>query len=359
MTILWMTLASVFLLSVAARYFSTPSGIAPAGITPNRMLAAAAALVIALVAGLRSNIGDTYLYMHGYTVNEHTWQSLAGGKDIGFGMLQMLLKQFTPDPQILVLTTAVITNLLIMAVVYKYTRLYGLSVYLYITTGTFTISMNGIRQFLTASIVFACTGFLLQGKWKPYMALVAVASLFHQSALIMIPIYFIVRREAWTKTTFMLLGVAVGFILGFNQFSELLFSAIKDTQYGHYQVFAEGGASYIRAIVWMIPLVIAYFSREKLRAIFPKSDIFVNLSLVGAVIMLISTQNWIFARMAIYFNLYQLILIAWLIKVFRQKDQKLVYLAVLVFYFVFYFYESVIALGLEYESDYLKWPWGG
>lgn len=356
MSILWMALAASFLAAMAARYFSVPSGIAPSRIVPNRLLAIAAALTLAVVSGLRSNIGDTYLYMHSFTINDYTWESIAGSNDIAFNMLQMLLKQVTEDPQILVLTTGLITNLLIVMVLYKYTRLFELSVFLYVTTGTFTVSMNGIRQFLAASIVFAATKFLLEGKWKPYIAIVVLASFFHQSALILIPIYFVVRREAWTRSTFLLLTLAVLIVFGFNEFSELLFTAIKDTQYGHYEAFAEGGASYIRALVNVAPLVLAYFSRDKLRSIFPKADIFVNISLVGAVIMLISTQNWIFARMAIYFNLYQLILIAWLIKVFRQKDQKLIYLLILVFYFFFYFYESVIALGLEYESDYLKWP---
>ncbi|MCA0755391.1 EpsG family protein [Paenibacillus sp. N4] len=356
MSILWTALAASFLVAMAARYFSVPSGIAPSRIVPNRLLAFAAALTLAAVSGLRSNIGDTYLYKHSFTINDYTWESIAGSNDIAFNILQMLLQQVTEDPQILVLTTGLITNLLIVMVLYKYTRLFELSVFLYVTTGTFTISMNGIRQFLAASIVFAATKFLLEGKWKPYIAIVVFASFFHQSALILIPIYFIVRREAWTRTTFLLLSLAVLIVLGFNEFSELLFSAIKDTQYGHYEAFAEGGASYIRAIVNVAPLVLAYFSREKLRSIFPRADIFVNISLVGAVIMLISTQNWIFARMAIYFNLYQLILIAWLIKVFREKDQRLIYLLILGFYFFFYFYESVIALGLEYESDYLKWP---
>ena len=356
MSILWITLAFVFSVSLVARYFSVPTGIAPSRIIPNRYLAFIAALALAAVSGLRVNIGDTYLYMHSYEVGDFSWASVVNSHDKAFNILQMLLKQLSDDPQILVLTTGILTNLLIVMVLYNYTRLFELSVFLYITTGTFTVSMNGIRQFLAAAIVFSATKFLLEGKWKAYITIVVIASFFHQSALIMIPVYFIVRRKAWTKTTFMLLSLAVLIVVGFNEFSHLLFTAIKDTQYGHYEAFAEGGASIIRAIVWIIPIVIAYFGRTRLSQIFPKADIIVNISLVGVILMIISTQNWIFARMAIYFNLYQLILIAWLIKVFRKKDQKLVYLVILISYFLFYFYECVIALELEYKSDYLIWP---
>lgn len=356
MTILWFTLAFVFSVSLAARYFSVPSAVSLSTIVPNRFLVIIAALTLAMVSGLRSNIGDTYFYMHSYTVGDFSWQAIANSNDIGFNIFQMLLKQLSDDPQILVFTTGVITNLLIVLVMYNYTRLFELSVFLYITTGTFTVSMNGIRQFLAAAIVFAATKFLFEGRWKSYMAIVVFASFFHQSALIMLPMYFIARRKAWTRMTAILVSLAVLIVAGFNEFSALLFTAIKDSNYAAYESFDEGGANVLRAIVWIIPVIIAYFGRDKLRELFPKADIIVNISLVGVILMIISTQNWIFARMAIYFNLYQLILIAWLIKVFREKDQKLIYLMVLFFYFLFYFYESVLALDLHYLSNYLIWP---
>ncbi|MCL6458250.1 MAG: EpsG family protein, partial [Gorillibacterium sp.] len=76
-------------------------------------------------------------------------------------------------------------------------------------------------------------------------------------------------------------------------------------------------------------------------------------SLLSLIFMIIATQNWIFARMTIYFSLYQLIMITWMVKSFYRKDQKLVYLAILVFYFIFFLYDNVFILQLQYQSDYL------
>lgn len=356
MTILWLNLAVVFLFAFVARYFSVPAAVGPLHIQPNKILAAAAAASLILVSGLRNNIGDTFFYMHGYEVSSFEWKTIAGQKDIGFSILQMLLKQITEDPQVLLITTALVTNMLIAIVMYKYSRMFELSMYVYITSGAFVVSMNGLRQFLAAAIVFAATKALLEGKWKIYMSAVLFAAVFHQSALVMLPLYFIVRRKAWTGTTLALLLIAIMIVMGFNQFSDLLFAAIQGTQYAHYQNFEEGGASVIRVIIYAIPLIIAFIGREKLRQLFPKSDILANLSVIGIVLMIISTQNWIFARMTIYFNLYQLILIGWIVKVFREKDQKFVYLAILVFYLIFFYFESVIALDIRYSSKYLVWP---
>ncbi|KGE19339.1 EpsG family protein [Paenibacillus wynnii] len=355
MTIIWLTLMVGFFFSFLARYYAVPNMNSPVFIRPSKFFAYVVAAVIVICSGLRNNIGDTFFYMHSYRVDDLSWLGILQNKDIGFGILQMVLKSYTDDPQILIVVTALITNFLIVMVLYKYARLFDLAVYLYITSGAFIVSMNGIRQYLTAAIIFAATKYILEGSWKKYMLVVLFAALFHQSALILIPIYFIVRRKAWTTASFLMLGLAVLIVLGFNQFSDILFSAIKDTQYGEYQSFSEGGANVFRVAFYALPLVIAFLGREKLRMLFPHIDIIVNLSLIGLLLMIISTQNWIFARLAIYFTLYQIILTTWVVKVFRKKDQKLVFLSFLIIYLIFFFYENVITLGLQYRSDYLKW----
>jgi transmembrane protein EpsG len=355
MTILWINLAIVFMLSFFSRYFAVPTTgiLSSVPIKPNKVLAFGAMLSLALVSGLRSNIGDTYFYKHSFEINDFTWEFINSQKDIGFGILQMVLKKYSNDPQVLILTTAIITNILIVLVLYKYSRMFELSIFVYITGGLFLISMNGIRQCLAAAIIFTATKFLIEGSWVKYVFAVLFASTFHQSALVLIPIYFLVRYKAWSKATFILLFFSILIVLGFDKFSDLLFSAIKDSEYGHYQNFNEGGASIIRVAVNLVPIVISYFGREKLRKIFPESDIIVNMSIIGFVFMIISTQNWIFARFSIYFTLYHLILISWIVKVFSEKDQRIIYYALLICYLIFYYYESVISLNIIYKSNYL------
>lgn len=355
MTILWINLAIVFSFALFARYFAvpvTPVMMAPVQIKPNKLFAILATLSLVLVSGLRNNIGDTYFYMHAYTVTDFNWEYVQNNKDWGFSAFQMVLKNYTNDPQVMVFITALITNVFIIFTLYKYSRLLELSLYVYITSGMYLTSMNGIRQYMAAAIVFAATKYILDGSWKKYTLVVLLASTFHQSALVLLPIYFLVRRKAWSGMTFLFLFGAVLIVLGFNQFSEVLFAAIGDTQYAHYKDFNEGGANILRVAVETAPLILAYFGREKLRELFPKSDYIVNMALLGAIFMLISTQNWIFARFSIYFGLYQLILISWVVKVFTEKDQKLIYYAILVCYFVYFVYEHVITLGIVYKSEF-------
>jgi transmembrane protein EpsG len=355
MTILWWNLAVVFVFSFFSRYFAKPafSPVSITSISYNKIFALGALLSLALVGGLRSNIGDTYFYKYAYELNDFTWEQVKEKENIGFWILQMLLKRISDDPQILIFTAAAITNVLIVIIFLKYSRQFELSTYVYITGGLFLVSMNGLRQVLTAAIVFTATKFIISGNFLAYSLIVLFASTFHESALILLPIYFLVRYKAWSRATLMLLVIAVVIVIGFDQFSSILFSSLEDTQYGHYKDFQEGGANIIRVAVYGTPLIIAFFGREKLRAVFPESDYIVNMALIGFVFMIVSTQNWIFARFNIYFELYQLILVGWIVKLFSEKEERIVYLGIIVCYFLYYYYESVISLNIHYKSDYI------
>ncbi|GGE30466.1 transmembrane protein EpsG [Pullulanibacillus camelliae] len=354
MEILWLNFGFVYLFSLFSRLFSNPIKSEPY-VRPHRLLVFLVMACLICVAGLRQNIGDTYFYMHAYKVGDFQLNHIDFKDEFGFYFLQWLLHHFSNNPQMLIFTTACITNMLIVLVLYHYSRFFELSIYILITSGAFTVSMNGIRQALAAAILFAATAFLLHGYWKRYIVVVLLAATIHQSALIFIPIYFIVRRKAWTKVTFLLLLCAVVIAFSFNTFSTLLFDALSDTKYEHYSQFSEGGASLVRVAVSAVPLIIAYFGRERLRALWDKSDIIVNLSLLGFIFMVIATKNWIFARFDIYFDLYSILLISWLIPLFVKQNRYFIYYGLIVCYFIYYYYEQVQTLMIDYHSQYLKW----
>lgn len=354
MPILWMNFIVVYLSSFASRYFAQPLDQNPY-VKPNKWFILLSMSSLVIIAGLRRDIGDTFFYMHSYSFDHFTWQGINYQKDFGFYVFQLLLHHISNNPQILVFTTALITNVLIVLVLYQYSRMIEISLFVYIAFGMFTVSMNGIRQSLAAAIVFAGTKYLLNGDWKKFMFLVLLASTFHRTALIFIPVYFIVRQKAWTKLTFILLLAAVAIAFEFNTFHSLLFDALDATKYGHYSNFSEGGANKLRVAVTLVPLIIAFIGREKLRKIWPKSDTIVNMSLLGLIFMIVATKSWIFARFDIYFGLYGLILISWIIQLFDSKERQFVYYGLIVCYFIYFYYEQVVTLGIDYRSNYLHW----
>src|SRR5699024_3861722 len=164
-----------------------------------KVLVTIATLSLIITSGLRRNIGDTFNYRNIYTDNDFTWEYILSEKDYGFGILQMLLKNYiSEDPQIMIFVSALITNIIIVIVFYNYSRFIEISLYVYITGVLFLVSMNGIRQVLAAAISFAAIRFLIKGNFLRYLLVILLASTFHQSALLLLPIYFLVRYKAWS-----------------------------------------------------------------------------------------------------------------------------------------------------------------
>jgi len=319
---------------------------------PNIVFVILITTVLILVSGLRSNIGDTIYYKHIYTITEFTLSDLDFTSDFGFDILQFFLQRITPNPQILLMVTALFTNAFIIKTMYKYSGLFEMGLFYYITMGIYLVTMNGVRQYLAASIIFLGTKYLLNRDWKKYVLIVLVACTFHVTAVVMLPTYFFATKKAWSKYTLLILGLGVILVVFYQYLYSFIYAAGGE-RFSSYEGFDEGGANIIRLLVFIAPSIIAFFGRKRLPELTPYSDIIVNMCILGIFFMIISLQNWIFARMAIYFNLYQMLLVSWLVNLFVKKDRKLIYLILLVCYFLYFYYEQVIILNINYRSDLL------
>lgn len=358
MSVFWLNLAVVFIFSLLARYTGKPVTLGPATIRPNKAFAFIALASLVLVSGLRSNIGDTEAYMQSYTFIGTDLSQALSSKDFGFAILVVLLNKVSSDSQLLIFATALITNVLIFRVIYRYANPFELGTFLYITAGSYMVSMNGIRQFLASAIIFAALKWLIDGSYKRYFIIVALASAFHLSALLMLPVYFVVRQKAWSWMTVFTMILTFVIFLFFKPFISSLFEIMGDNQYSHYQDFLTQsgmGANFIRTVVAAVPLVLAFFGRKRLRSFWPKTDYIVNMSMINFVFMIFATTNWIFARFSIYFGLYNLLLLPWIIEyVVNRGSKKIMYFSLVACYLIFFYYENFMSLRMIYKSNYLN-----
>lgn len=308
------------------------------------------ALLFILVAGLRTGVGDTYFYKHSYNLLVQNPVLPEDGRDIGFVIFQLALITISANPQFLVFVTALITNLCNIVGLYRYHNYFELQLYMFITSGYFLTTMNGIRQAMVASILFVATPLIVKNKKWLYFLLVLLLSNVHESALIMIPVYFIIREKPWSKKIWMMITVlGIGFIL-YGVLEPIIFGLLGESNYGHYSAFDEGGSSFIRAFIDTLPVLGAYILRDELEE-WPESRIFINMSLLRCIILYFSMYNWIFARLTYYFSPFTFVLFPYLIMKWPNvKEKRILYYGFLVCYFIYMYYEHVIqGLGLGYK----------
>lgn len=309
------------------------------------------AVILVAFTGLRSGIGDTGMYKHTYEGLVANPKFTEDKRDIGFQLLNLILVQFSSNPQTIVLVVALITIVCNIYILNKYRSAIELQVFIYIASGYLTVTMNGMRQCLAAALVFLCTPLVIKGKFKTYLICILLISTFHQSALFMIPIYFIVRMKPWTKEFYFMIGAACIGVIFYDVLSPYLFKALENTQYGHYSEFEEGGSTLIRTLVNMVPLILAYMKRDELKEKWPVSDIFVNMALLNCIFVAFGMADWIFNRFTIYIQLYNFILMPFIIKnCFEGKEKRLLYFLFILCYSFFFYKEQVLGLGIKYSS---------
>lgn len=321
------------------------------------------AAAFGIFSGLRNNMGDTFFYVYSYRMLDRDTMEpvhfrLSGG--IMYPLLQYWCRLRSDEPHELIMITALIACIPIVYIIYKYSCSYELGIALYVLTGYFSFSMNGIRQYAAAGILILGTKYLFSDKktdFFKFLLFVFGAWLFHSSALVMILIYFVVRRKAWTPVTFLFLVGTVFVTLIFNQILPMFLDILETTEYSRYAEngwFTEGaeqGSNLIRVFVLMVPLVLAFLEREYYRMRYGRQwDILVNLSIINLAFYILSLYNWIFARFAIYTSIYVIIMMTYVIT--RSADRgrtKVLYPATL-FLYSFYFYKVLYSV-IGYQSD--------
>lgn len=361
MSVLWITLAIVFISGYFARRYSdelvTINGVILTQNKPNKFLAFIAVATLVLVSGLRNNIGDTGYYIYSFV------HSIPYQGEPGFDLYQSFIKEFIAnDPQVFLFVSALITNLFIVHVFYQYSAIFELSLFLYITAGNYLVTMNGLRQYLAAAMVFLCINLIATGKWLPFFIITLLVSTIHVSALIFIPVYFFVRLKPWSKLVNITLFATVVILLLFNEIGTLLLSSLAGTQYAVYEesiLTVGGGANVIRVFVGAVPIVLAYLGRKQIAKDNDRFvNILINFSVLNLVFYILAVQNWIFARMSMYFGLYVLLLLPWLIQnLFDKKSSAILYGCCLVFYTLYCYFEIESYLSfwqVGYRSDFIE-----
>lgn len=308
-------------------------------------------------AGFRKSFGDTYTYRQGFQ-NAPADLSLIPGlftskqKDPGYAAFMILMKHLLGNHEELYFTIIALFQLLCVALVFRrYSDDYWTCIFLFVVSTDYLSWMhNGMRQFIAVAIIFAGFRYLVNQEYPKMILLVLVASLFHGSALIMLPIIFIVQGKAWNVKTLLLLTAAGILMAMFDRFSPLLNEFLQDTQYGDMMTneiwTTDDGTNLIRVAVYSVPALLSLFGLKYIRAADdPVMNICVNCSIVTMALYLVaSASSGIYmGRLPIYTTLYGYMALPWMIEqIFEKQSARLVRLTMYAAYLVFFYYQMAL-----------------
>lgn len=295
---------------------------------------------LTFISGFRKAGTDYYTYKFLFlTQGSPDFLISEDSTEIGFKILCKMLYKVSNDPQILFLITSLIISVCMIMALKKYSKIFELSVYLYITTFMYYSSMNILRQWIATAIIFLGFKFLYERKWYIYFPIVIFASLFHSSAIIMILIYFIVNHKIISIQNLIKLIIFIGGFILYNYTIKIFFDFLQTTKYANYiNEFAKTGhgVNTLRVLVYLAPVLLIVLMYKKINLnINIKDSIVFNLCLIGFLIMLLGKKHAYFARMCVFFEPYYLLLIPNLVLTFKDKERRIMYYLIVVFYFLY------------------------
>jgi hypothetical protein len=298
-------------------------------------------------------IGDTGAYyemfqraptdLSGVSAFAHTYSK----DNFFYGSVAVIKCLITENPQVFFAIIAT-TQLLCLGLIYrKFSRNVWLSIFLFVaSTDYFAWMYNGMRQFLAAAISFAALPFIVKKKYIPAILIIYLGSLMHKTALLLVPVIFIVQGKAWNKKTLLIMLGTVFAVAFVSEFTSFLDGLLKETQYENvvsdWTNSTDDGTNVLRVLVYAVPTVLSLVYKKTIdEANNPLINVCVNMSIVSTAIYVLSifTSGIFMGRLPIYMSLYNYILLPWELRhCFLKSSRLFMTVSMCVAYGLFYCY---------------------
>ncbi len=333
-------------------------------------IAMAVCVLMICIAGLRHGYIDTRAYRHGFEdldpsviFSEEFFrdEEYDDYKDKGFAVLSALIKLITTDSQVfLFIMSAITVGFLFWGIVNNVSNI-EMGIFLFVATGLYIDTMNGIRQCLVAAILFFfLPRFIKEKAFIKYAALVLLLSTIHMSAILFIPLYFLVSKPAWSNYTWLVIIVTLLCYVFFNSgVGQALVDILEGTVYGedYSEMLLSGNTSVnvIRVGVAAAPILLSLYTRGGKYRGTPMYNIVFHMALINLLVWIFATKVLYFYRLSTYFTPYMILLLCYeLNAIANPQERRFVTAASYILYFGFHIYSCYI-MGDQLFVGYLKY----
>ena len=290
-------------------------------------------LIMTFVTGLRDNVGYDFqsykiIYEEGFNLDKF---------ELGFQWLIIALKYFNVSYYFLNLVMAFFTYLFLYLSIRRLTKHSNMAILIYLLiSGLFLNSLVIIRQAFAMSATFYAFSFLIRKEYYRYIIFMIIAVAFHYTAVILGLFHWLSLKYAKKLNTLHYL-CAIGFSLLIAKLNivniiSILFVGSK------YAVYSGGeSVSFVKLLVLNSFLILMVLFSDRYISKNENNSHYLFFTAIGIIMVNCFSSIIVITRMAYYFRIFEIILIAEFIYLFTKKTRLMVLAAVYLFYFgIFY-----------------------
>jgi hypothetical protein len=218
-----------------------------------------------------------------------------------------------------------------------------------------------IRQAIAISLTLYSIKFIIEKKLMYFISIVFIASLFHSSALVFLPAYFISYLK-FSRLKLMILLLA-GFMFSFippefmnDAFTFFTGSSIKYFDLGNSEPVSPISITFLRRVA---PVLIILFFYDKFILNIKHSSIIINLYFFGLFIgLFFLNQRIYFIRLVTYYLILEVLIYSYLFIILKDKNMKYSYafmIALVCILFIFNLIETSPDQFAQYDNIIVNW----
>lgn len=302
--------------------------------------------ILISVAGFRYRVGADYgNYMSAFYFRSENWfESLVNFDEPGLAIICKISSLISNDYAIMFFIVSFITIALYLYTIKKYTKTYLLSILLFIFVGTWAGTFGAIRQYLAASIIFAGHRYMYEKKLSKYLLTIGIAMLFHRTAIIMFPIYFISNKRITIKTFFVLIILTLVIRFSYDYIFSLMsgFKGVDQSQYEYMQTTVNS----MRILVTIAPIIL-YLGCNKRVKNNKETQFYSMLLFVNAIFMIATSGSAYLARAGIFTETFTVFAFPKLLSGYNKDNRKILIIIIIIFYAIYFFYQIYISNSLN------------
>lgn len=293
-------------------------------------------ILILLLNGTRDHVGTDYSnYVSLYNFIS---RGIRPNLELGYWAINYIFKDFENGYRYVFFTSALITYSLLFWV-FKKEGTNPYSVIFLVGFGFLFFTNNIIRQGIAISIFYYSIQYIYKRKLYKYIIAIVITSLFHTSAFLLLPIYWIAKIKI--KPTYWYLIIFFSLMLGILNIEASIFFKIASMfpKYNSLLHHFDTSSKIISTSnIILLVLSILVLSSYKYIETDKRSTVYLNLFLIGTSLSLIVFRSFYLMRFTFYFFYVAVILIPLILKRIPSKNNRQIYFILfLVFSLIWWF----------------------
>lgn len=263
---------------------------------------------------------DNYKKIFEYYHNVDFSEMLVRGRhEIGFKYYCKIFSLIFNNYSFFLMVTSILSMIGVYYFIKDNSKNYIQSLYIFITFNFYGYFFGILRQCLAISILLYSLKFIKERKLFPFLLSVFLAFLFHKTALVFLPLYFVYNLKI-DKKKLVIWGTL---IILFLIFKDYILQFILNYIYRPESLKASTGDGYKMLFLLIGTSIASYFYQDKLLKQDKNNQILINMTFIATLIQVLATIFSTAYRVTLYYSFAIIVLIPKILKAIENNKLRL------------------------------------